>query len=166
MSNFGAIQTTDVRSSGITYERHSFDVRTGPRDDFYVVAMLSGQTVVSQGGNDAIAGAGDIYLYNSARPYGHRCDADYHCMSMRTPRPLTQSRLVDVADLEGRVLAAGTSFGRIVKSLIKQAWEIAESSDVGDNSEFSGPIVDMLAAAISCVERWAMRLGLRGNGDC
>lgn len=149
VSEFGPAQITTVDSEGISYERRSFDVRTGPRDDFYVVAMLSGKTLVSQNGNEAIADAGDIYLYNSGQPYRHHSDQTYRCLSMRLPRPVVQSRILDLDSISGRVLAGKTPYGRMIGSLIREATEISANDEIADMSEFSGPIIEMISAAIN-----------------
>ncbi|WP_156397490.1 helix-turn-helix domain-containing protein [Rhizobium sp. Root1204] len=149
VSNFGAAQITEVRSSGISYERRAFDVRTGPREDFYAVAMLSGRTMVTQDGRDIVAEAGDVYLYNSAKPYSHRSESNYHCLSMRIPLPILHSRLLNVDELSGSVLRSGTPYGRMVSSLIKEAAEISSSDGITDMLEFSGPVIDMISAAMN-----------------
>lgn len=148
VSDFGAVQITNVRSSGITYERRAYDVRTGPRDDFYAVAVLSGKTVVTQNGDEAVAQAGDIYLYNSLRPYSHHSEKDYECLSMRIPRPLAHARSLDVDVLGGRLICGTTPYAKIITSLMKDAAHIASNSGSIEMSDFSSPMLDMISAAI------------------
>ncbi|WP_181409984.1 helix-turn-helix domain-containing protein [Martelella alba] len=145
---FGTTEISDVSSTGITYERKAFDVRRGPRDDFFVSFMVSGEGRFEQNGNSVMHRAGDILLYDSGRPYSYSYDQAYRSILMRIPRPIASSRLVDVDRLGGVILSGGSPFGKLLGTLLGEAHNLATSVESDVLLQLSPSMLDMIAAAV------------------
>lgn len=145
---FGAAEVSDVSSTGISYERKAFDVRSGPRDDFFVSFMISGEGCFAQNGRQVCQRAGDILLYDSGHPYSYQYEQRYRSLLMRIPRPLASARSVDVDQLGGVVLSGSSPFGKLLGSLLVQAQNLATSVENGALQELSPSMLDMIAAAV------------------
>lgn len=153
VSQFGAIQVSDVTSGGIKYERRSNDLRFDPQDDIFVSVMLEGEGKFEQNGRQVRQGQGDILIYDSARPYSYHYDYAMHAALLRIPRPLMQSRLREVDHVGGLVLPATSVYGSLVGNLIREACRLVAVESSADIGQFSVPTLDMVTAAI-----------LRGSG--
>lgn len=146
--DFGAAQVSDVSSTGIQYERRACDLRRDPQDDIFVSLMLEGEGFFGQNDRQLRQRTGDVLIYDSARPYTHCYQEEYRALLLRIPRPLMQSRLTDIDALGGLVLTSDLPFAGLIGSLIQESNRIASMAGLSDASQFSGPTLDMIAAAI------------------
>ncbi len=150
ISEFGTAEISDVSSTGIRYERTSYDVRCGPRDDFFVSFMLAGECNFEQNGRHVRHRAGDVLLYDSAQPYVYRYEHKYHSILMRIPRPLASARFVDVERLGGAVLCGRTAFGKLLGTMLSEARDLAETVDQDTLQSLCPSILDTIATAVRC----------------
>ncbi|QND44413.1 helix-turn-helix domain-containing protein (plasmid) [Rhizobium lusitanum] len=146
--NFGSVEISDVISSPIRYERRKHDLRCGPRDDIFVSLMVEGSAQFEQNGKQQAHETGDVLIYDAGRPYLYHHKRAYRSILLRISRPTIEARLPNVDDLGGVVLKAGGPLGHLVGSLMQESFEIASKADGIDTMEFSGPTLDMIAAAI------------------
>jgi AraC-like DNA-binding protein len=146
--DFGAAQISDVESTAIRYERRSCDIRSSPRADIFVSLMLNGEALFEQSEKQFKHRIGDILIYDEAIPYRYYFEQAYRSLLIRVPRPMMQSRCLDVDALGGVLLGANSPFGSFVGSLLRESSRVALADEVGETSAFSSPMLDMVAAAI------------------
>ena len=145
----GALELSEVRSSGVGYRRGPDEIRLTPADHFIVSFKLAGNCAIEQGDRQARLRAGDIVIYDTARPYPLDFDQPYHELLLRVPRPLLSARVPRIERLTARPLSSATVMGRVTAAVLNEirgVWETGLLPDDGDR--LASTVLDVLANAI------------------
>ena len=151
VQNVGMTELSCVVSESIRYDRRTQDLRTVPREDIFLSVMEEGEGFFSQNDRQVAHNAGDILIYDSAKPYSFNYTTAYKSKLLRIPRPLVQAKVSRIDSVGGTILQRDSSFGRLIHSLINEASILAESPELHHDNDFIIPTIEMITTAISRV---------------
>lgn len=116
----GPLTVASLVSPDHTWVRDARHIRTGPEANLWLSYMESGVGYLEQGGNSVVQKSGDIVLYDAARPFTYGVTPESFFI-LRIPRELLLHRVAAAERLVATRLGAGTGFGSVLGSLIKEA---------------------------------------------
>ena len=146
--HLGNTELSSVRSESIRYNRRVQDLKNIPRDDIFISLMIEGEGYFEQNGRQLFHQAGDILIYDSAKPYVFNYTSTYKAMLLRLPRPLVQVKVSKMDDLGGTVLSNESAYSRLIRSLLNETSIIATSPELNQTDEFIVPSIEMITSAI------------------
>ncbi|WP_285409953.1 helix-turn-helix domain-containing protein [Variovorax sp. efr-133-TYG-130] len=134
------------------FRRTASHVRTSTQDDIVFALMQAGSAKMSQNGVDAVLGAGDIVLYDSARPFEHHLSPE-SMLLIRIGRRHLAARFPRFEDMMSIQIDGHQSIGRVLRCMAEEAWHLDDDAAPGPcRSRFAWSFLDMLSA---CLERMA-----------
>lgn len=143
VKTMGNVTFTQIRSLPVEYERSH---RDDDSDHFLVSLSLCPEAYVTQSGRESIQLAGDIVIYDSARPYlcGYPKGDDQIVLTV--PRTLLLQHIPNAEQLLSRTLESQSPLGSLARTLLTEAWSVQALSDsVGER--LNGAFLDVLSAA-------------------
>lgn len=124
------------------------NIRTGPEANLWLSYLERGVGCLEQNGNRVVQKAGDILLYDAARPFTYSI-APESFFIVRIPRELLTRRAAKAEHLVATSLGHGTGFRAVLGAMIKEA---CESDVLGQSthaeSRVAGAILDLISAII------------------
>ena len=131
-----------------SWTRDAIDVKRGPESSLWVSFMEAGFGYLEQNGNSVVQKAGDIVLYDAARPFKYNLTTESFYI-LRIPRDLLMRRSPSAEKFVATSLGAGTGFRPVLGSLIKEVSENATLTDVPSAAtHVTTSILDLLACLI------------------
>jgi AraC family transcriptional activator of tynA and feaB len=144
----GPVELSDIRCSQIRYERRTQEVRTDAAEEMLVSYMLEGEARLEQGGRVANLGAGDIALYDAARPFVYDFGSPYRMLLAKVPRRVLLSRLPDAERLTAIRISGASKVGSLASTVLSSAVAIDVPQDTVASIRLGTSMVDILASAI------------------
>lgn len=142
-----ALSTATPPDDRIHVTRSAADIRRDPRDHFMLWLLLDGQLGLEQNGRSHRIQAGDLFVYDQARPFALNFGARSRALMVTIPRALVTARLPPGHHLGGRRIAARSRLQPLAASLITQLYRLEDSRpDVAHRLGASA--LDMLVTAI------------------
>jgi AraC-like DNA-binding protein len=123
-------------------------IRRVPDDDFFIALMLQGSATLGQSGKNADCHAGDVVIYDSARPFSWQFNQDSVMQIARIPREVLTARLPHAERLTARIVGASQPLGTMTGNLLKCVSDLDQSVQTLEMGQFSKSFVDLLASAI------------------
>jgi AraC-like DNA-binding protein len=142
------VSLSRVTTSPLRYVRSPHAIRKLPNDEILVALVNEGSGELTQMGRKALCKAGDIAIYDSARPftwiYPEKCLKQVVSVSRRA----LLSRLPNAEHLTARVIGSQLPLAQTLVSLFDSFDGLDHRADGIDFARFSSTFVDMLSAAI------------------
>ncbi|NRA55760.1 MAG: helix-turn-helix domain-containing protein [Gammaproteobacteria bacterium] len=148
VQDVGLAELSHVISDGIRYDRRPSDLRSTPREDIFLSIMLEGEGYFSQNDHQVKHQAGDILIYDSAKPYCFNYSNAYKSMLLKLPRSLVQTKISHIDQLGGTIIKCQSVYGKLIKSLMQDTLVIASSPELSQKNEFILPTLEMLTTAM------------------
>ena len=157
LAKAGQLELTEISSRAIRYVRTARHVRLGQQDDLFLSLMVSGEVRFAQNDRQAIQTAGEILIFDTARPYEFDYPGEYRSILLKMPRPTLESRLSQTKDIGGTVLAADSPHTRMIASILQNMSAIAHDEELPP--DLIAPALDMIAGTIARIGGVDLRKG-------
>lgn len=142
-----SLSTATPPEERIHVTRSPEDIRRDPRDYFMLWLMLDGQIGLAQNGRSAVMQPGDLFVYDQSRPFTLDFGPYTKATMATIPRPLLTRRFPLAQQLGGRKIAADSTLGPLVGSLIVELYRLDHASaEVA--SRLGASALDMLVTAV------------------
>jgi AraC-like DNA-binding protein len=148
---FGALALSDVSSSGFgaaSLIRSPADIRKDPRDHFMVFLVEHGGVSVLQEGREMTAHAGDLFLYDQARPFTLDFQHSYGGVMVNIPRPMLEARLPSADRLVANRISGDSKLGELAGSVVRQIMRLDEQLKDVAIDRLGGSALDILATTL------------------
>jgi AraC-like DNA-binding protein len=167
---FGALALTEGRtvSMGSTrLIRGAAEIRRDPRDQFVLYLVMGGEVGITQDGREVRAGAGDLFLYDQARPFILEFPRPRHTIMLNIPRQLMETRIPRAHIFTARRIAGDTALGGLAGTMVRQLTGFDEHARTEIKNRVSAATLDMVATALEAetvddAPPYATRHRLRG----
>ena len=143
----GSLTLARMSSPAHAWERTAQHLRTGPNDDFMLSLMVSGQGRLSQSGRWMVQRAGDIALYDAARPFTYELEPESFLL-LRIPRRRLLALVPDAERLTATPLSEGSSVAMLLASMMREAAVLEFSGHEGAQGPLANSLLDMLAVVL------------------
>ena len=118
----GALAVANMVGPNHKWTRDANCIRTGPESSLWLSFMESGVGYLEQNGRTVVQNAGDIVLYDAARPFKYSVVPESFFI-VRIPRDLLLHRTAAAERMIATSLGAGSGFRTVLGSLIKELSE-------------------------------------------
>lgn len=139
----GGAVLSRIQSQPIEYQRAPSDDES---DHFFVSLSLCADAYLSQCGRLAHQQAGDIVLYDSARPYTCTFPSGDDQIVLAVPRGLLQQHFPNSEHFLGRTLEGRSPLGSLAKSMLVELWNTSELTP-STGARLSSAFIDVLSTA-------------------
>lgn len=148
VSSVGAVDISKMVASLHHWSRESSHIRKGPDDDLWLGYLVEGEAIVSQGGNSAHLGKGDLVLYDAARPFDFTLEAKTIYLMRLSRRSLLQ-RCPGAERLTARVINESQPAAMPLRSMIEHACITNfDKMRPGAAAQFGSTLLDLVAVAL------------------
>jgi AraC-like DNA-binding protein len=148
---FGALSLSDVSSSGFgaaSLIRSRADIRRDPRDHFMAFLVEEGGVSVLQEGREMTAQAGDLFLYDQARPFTLKFQHSYSGVVIDIPRPMLETRLPSASRLVAHRISGDSKLGGLAGTILRQIMGLDEQLKDVAIDRLGGSALDILATTL------------------
>ena len=146
--SIGALHVAKMIGPEHQWVRDSNSIRSGPEANLWLSFLESGVGYLEQNGRRVVQRAGDILLYDAARPFNYTI-APESFFILRIPRDLLLRRTANAEHAVAASLGPGTGFRAVLGAMIKEACESKELSQSSHaESRVAGAILDLVSAII------------------
>lgn len=139
----GNVTFTQIKSLPIEYERSH---RDDDSDHFLVSLSLCPEAYVTQNGRESRQGAGDIVIYDSARPYLCGYPEGDDQIVLTVPRTLLLEHIPNAEQLLSRTLESQSPLGKLARTMLTEVWSAQTLSD-SVSERLNGSFLDVLSTA-------------------
>jgi AraC-like DNA-binding protein len=149
--SFGSLALTEGRtvSMGATrLIRGAAEIRRDPRDHFVLYLVMGGEVAVAQDGGEVRAGAGDLFLYDQARPLILEFPRPRHTIMLTIPRQLMEARIPRAHIFTARRIAGDNALGGLTGTMVRQLTGFNEQTRTEIKNRVSAATLDMVATAL------------------
>jgi len=144
----GSLDVATLIAPEHTWTRDAADVRRGPESSLWVSFMEAGFGYLEQNGKSVVQNAGDIVLYDAARPFKYNLSTESFYI-LRIPRDLLMHRTSVAEKYVATSLGVGTGFRPVLGSLIKEVSGSSALTEVPSAAtHVTTSILDLLACLI------------------
>lgn len=141
---FGQSTLTQIRSTPTSYERTLQNIKTSDHGDYLLSFLTAGKLRFDQCGRTAEIGAGDLCLFDTARPYQLHFLEGYNAIHLQIPRREFDRRLPAAEKVSAMRVAADGRYARLAGTMMKSTIEL-----IGDTSpaQLAPALIDLIALA-------------------
>lgn len=144
----GALAISKMTGPEHRWIRDAGNIRTGPEANLWLSYMEHGVGYLEQNGRTVIQRAGDIVLYDAARPFIYTIDPESFYV-LRIPRDLLSHRTSQAERLVATSLGGGTGFRAVLGAMIKEASSSEQLHGLPlAESRIAGSLLDLLTAIV------------------
>lgn len=147
---WGDIRLSLVNAKAQAVTRMWREARDTGEDCYFAVVLLAGSEFVEQDGRSATLRAGDITIYDGARPHRLIFPEDFQKVIMQIPRRMLQERIAGIDDWTAQAIPGTHGPGVIAASFLhsfaRQARDLDEPA-LGALTEQSLDLLSMAATA-------------------
>lgn len=144
----GSVELSKINCSAIRYERRMQDLRADESEDMLVSYMLEGSATLEQGGRIAILKAGDIAMYDAARPFTYDFSSAYHMLLAKVPRRVLLSRIPEAERLTAICIPGRSQVGALASTVLRSAVTVDAPMDAVASNRLGISMIDILASVI------------------
>jgi AraC-like DNA-binding protein len=141
VGTFGAIQLAEIQADPHAVERTELLVNRATATPLHLICVVDGEVRVSQGGHSAVASTGNLFSYDSSRPFALSMGQPIHMVSVKFDHHLVDLR----AGLE-HPLSAATWSGYSGVSLLLASLLRSMASNM---AELDSAIADQLGSSVA-----------------
>jgi AraC-like DNA-binding protein len=149
--SFGNLQLSAMASHEIGLERTRLRIAQARDEYCLIVVQGRGQTRAEQDGRSFLLEAGDLALFDSARPYRAELRSGFHHFVLKIPREMVRQRLGRAEAVTARRISGSTGIGRIASAFIRDLPAGLNTLDEISAERVSATCVDLVAAALRTV---------------
>jgi AraC-like DNA-binding protein len=151
MRPFGALGLSDVWSNAGAAKllREAAHVRRDQRDHFMLFHVTAGEIGVDQDGRQAVARAGDFFVYDQTRPVNLDFAPVYRAWMLSIPRPMLDARVGGTRRFTARRIAGTSKLGALANSVIGQLDGFGPETRPDIIDRIATSTLDILATAIA-----------------
>ncbi|MGE0024242.1 MAG: helix-turn-helix domain-containing protein [Hyphomicrobium sp.] len=117
--------------------------------DVLIGVQLSGETSISQDGNDALICGRGMYLLDSLRPFEITLHSFGRSIVARLPRTMLEARVGNLAGLTARAITTASSIGNLAMGFIELLPDQAEALDDVTGLKIADQMLDLVALALT-----------------
>ncbi|WP_438281332.1 helix-turn-helix domain-containing protein [Pseudomonas alabamensis] len=143
VTSLGGAVLSRIQSHPIEYTRGRTDDASG---HYFVSLSLRTDAYLSQCGRVAHQRAGDIAIYDSARPYTCTFPSGDDQIVLAVPRGLLEEHFPNSERFLGRTLAGASPLGGLAKSMLIELWNASELT-VSTGTRLSSAFIDVISTA-------------------
>jgi AraC-like DNA-binding protein len=144
----GDIQVVTVTSTAQLVVRSQRQIARDPADMFLINVQLSGQSMVSQDGRDAMLRPGDFVLYDSTRPYRLSFDNDFAQAVLQIPRSALLPRLGAAECFTASRIDATVGIGRLLSPMLRELPSSLAPIPAAARGRIADNALDLIATAL------------------
>ncbi|KAB2339294.1 AraC-like ligand-binding domain-containing protein [Actinomadura rudentiformis] len=152
ISEFGPVQATLMTATPHSVHRTPKRIRQADPEVFKLACVVSGGSVMEQGGRRADLGVGDLVLYDTSRPYQAECPPDLpanRLLLLRFPRSLLPFPDRDLRRLSAVRLQGELGIGALSSQFLLQLARHMDELSPADAARLSNLTLDVLTAALA-----------------
>lgn len=142
----GNVGISRISSAPMVSKRDTQSLRRAPLDHFFLSYLTKGQARLTQDGRDTTQRAGDMLLYDAARPFRYDMMSDYEGIWLRLPRRLVLNRLTNAEAMTARSIATGSRLGRLASMMLTEAAQLDIAGASTGAVRVANGLMDILAA--------------------
>lgn len=143
----GALDVAKMVGPEHVWTRDLPHIRTGPETNLWLSFLEEGVGHLEQNGRRVVQNAGDLLLYDAARPFTYTISPASFFI-LKIPRDLLLHRTGNADNLVATTLGPGTGFRAVLGAMIKEACESEDLKSVHAQSCVAGAILDLVSAVI------------------
>lgn len=143
----GPLSAATMLASEHSWTRNEDHVRRGPESALWLSYMESGVGYLEQNGRSVVQNAGDLVLYDAARPFKYSLSPQAFYI-MRIPRELLTHRTAAAEKLVATSLGVGTGFRSVLGSLVK---EVSGSDTLAHIPSAASRVTSSILDLLTCV---------------
>jgi AraC-like DNA-binding protein len=146
--SIGALHVAKMIGPEHRWVRDFNNIRTGPEANLWLSYLERGVAFLEQNGRRVVQRAGDVLLYDAARPFSYTIEPESFFI-LRIPRDLLLRRTANAEHVVATSLGPGTGFRAVLGSVIKEACESKElNQSPHAESRVASAILDLVSAVI------------------
>lgn len=150
------IEISQVNATPMISTRDPASLRSNPLDHYFVSVLLEGNAVLEQNGRITHQAAGDLIVYDSARPFEYRMERSYSGYWLRIPRSLMDAYCTQAAAVTARSMPTADGLGRIAKSMLFNAMALDRDVFIASAPRLETALMELLSASFEQeVDRFA-----------
>jgi len=147
--SLGGLKLATVISDPHAVFRSPAMIRAWPDDDFMVNLAVSGRTVVSQDGREAVLRPGDFTVHDSARPCRIVCPDPFRMLVLKVPRDTFSARCQLPSGLTARSVAGDRGVGALFSALLRSLPAHIADLPADVAGQVGVNVLELLATALS-----------------
>lgn len=152
---WGDLRICIVNAKAQAVTRVRREARNAVEDCYFAVALLAGSEFVEQDGRSSTLRAGDITIYDGARPHRLIFPEDFQMAIMQIPRRMLQERIAGIDHWTAQSIpgahGAGAGAASFLHSFARQARGLSEPA-LGALAEQSLDLLSMATASVRPIE--------------
>jgi AraC-like DNA-binding protein len=146
--SLGALHVAKMSGPEHRWVRDFDNIRTGPEANLWLSFLERGVAYLEQNGRSVVQRAGDVLLYDAARPFRYTIEPESFFI-LRIPRDLLLHRTANAEQVVATSLGPGTGFRAVLGSVIKEACESDELNQSSHaESRVASAILDLVSAIV------------------
>lgn len=148
---FGALalsEGTSLAPDQIRLSRTAEEIRKDQRDHFMLYLVQRGEIGVTQDGREALAQAGDLFLYDQTQRFDLDFYQGHRTILVNIPRPLLVSRLPKARRLTALRIAGSSKLGALAGSVIRQLVSFDEPANDDVVDRLGTSALDIIATTL------------------
>ncbi len=148
---FGALTLSEGSSLSpdqIRLSRTPEEIRKDQRDHFMLYLVQRGAIGVTQDGREALAQAGDLFLYDQTQPFALDFYQGHRTILVNIPRPLLVSRLPKARRLTAQRISGTSKLGALAGSVVRQLVSFDEPANDGVVDRLGASALDIIATTL------------------
>ncbi|QDY79757.1 helix-turn-helix domain-containing protein [Streptomyces qinzhouensis] len=154
VGDFGPIQVSRISTPGLETVRGDRLVRRSDPESYQVYLQLSGTTVVSQHGREALINAGGVVVFDSSTPYRgitypESCESSGSCLIVQFPYVRSPFPRGVVDRIAARPLTADSGIAAIMARYIVELADRSHECSYRDAVNLGGITLDLIGAWLS-----------------
>jgi AraC-like DNA-binding protein len=145
---YASLRLTSVSAKAQAVTRVGRDARSESEDCYFAVLLLAGSEFIAQDGREARLLAGDMAIYDGARPHRLIFPEDFSKLILQVPRQALEGRVGRMRHATARVIEARQGVGALASGFLRSVASSTPQLSVSQREHLSGQIVELLALAI------------------
>lgn len=141
----GALRIRDVVGGDHIYVRSAADIRRGDPDTFQIGTPLGGSSILIQDGREAVLNAGDMVLYDSARPFSLIMHDRFHWQVFLLPKSKLRRSETELRELTAVTMDSSSGMANVVSRFLRN---LAAQSGKLENDPTAGALGENAADLI------------------
>lgn len=118
-AKLGALRIRDVVGGDHVYVRSGADIRRGDPDTFQIGTPLGGSSLLVQDGREAVLNAGDMVLYDSARPFSLVMKDRFHWQVFLLPKSKLRRSEAELQQLTAVRMDSSAGIASVVSRFLR-----------------------------------------------
>ncbi|MCV9878540.1 AraC-like ligand-binding domain-containing protein [Brenneria izbisi] len=149
VQNLASISLVDVSASRQKVLRNKQEIARS-REEFILLSMvLSGRSLVVQGGREALLTPGDFALYDTRSPYELHFDGAFRQMVVQIPRAELHRRVAGLEYLTALTLSANRPMEKLTFDFLHGLWSVHHSLGEAPQLHLKEQALDLLGMVLA-----------------